>query len=139
MLFSDAAASDSKPNPIALNYPEEIENGQVMSFKCRDGYNTQGPSNLRCHLGELAVNSLPECLPSPCLLPRIANAAYQGGYRAGLTIAHGSSVTIVCDNAANTAPVQMGLNYFFFWIFYPLTNLLFCFQIVNLDPYHLKP
>lgn len=32
----------------------------------------------------------------------------QGGYRAGLTIAHGSSVTVQCENPANNLPVQMG-------------------------------
>ena len=36
-------------------------------------------------------------------------AIYQGGYRAGLTIAHGSSVMIQCENGmGNNAPVQMG-------------------------------
>lgn len=32
----------------------------------------------------------------------------QGGYRGGLTIAHGSSVTVQCENPANNLPVQMG-------------------------------
>lgn len=32
----------------------------------------------------------------------------QGGYRAGLTIAHGSSVTVQCENPANNLPVALG-------------------------------
>lgn len=33
--------------------------------------------------------------------------SFQGGYRAGLTIAHGSSVSVHCDNPANSLPIQM--------------------------------
>lgn len=36
----------------------------------------------------------------------------KGGYRGGLTIAHGSSVTVQCENPANNLPVQMGIEFY---------------------------
>lgn len=98
-----------KSSTVSLTPMETIENGLMISFQCDPGYNTQGPSNLRCWNGEWAVSSLPECLPAPCVLPQIMHAMYQGGYRAGLTIAHGSSVMIQCESGmGNMAAVQMG-------------------------------
>ncbi|KAL9706863.1 hypothetical protein quinque_010381 [Culex quinquefasciatus] len=97
-----------KSSTVSLTPMETIENGLMISFQCDPGYNTQGPSNLRCWNGEWAVSSLPECLPAPCVLPQIMHAMYQGGYRAGLTIAHGSSVMIQCESGmGNMAAVQM--------------------------------
>lgn len=52
---------------------------------------------MRCWHGDWTVSSLPECIPGPCQLPVAPNAQYMGGYRAGLTIAHGSSVTVHCE------------------------------------------
>ncbi|XP_035774232.1 sushi, von Willebrand factor type A, EGF and pentraxin domain-containing protein 1-like [Anopheles albimanus] len=97
-----------KPTTAALTPMEMIENGKMINFLCDHGYNTQGPSSLRCWNGEWAITSLPECLPAPCVLPPIMHAMYQGGYRAGLTIAHGSSVMIQCESGmGSVAPVQM--------------------------------
>ena len=45
------------------------------------------------------------------------NDFFQGGYRGGLTISHGSSVTVQCDNPANNLPVQMGEHRLFVRIF----------------------
>ncbi|XP_074036911.1 hig-anchoring scaffold protein isoform X1 [Leptinotarsa decemlineata] len=80
-----------------LNETVDIANGQVVVFSCEDGYEVQGPSNLRCWHGDWAVTSFPECAPAPCLLPKIPNGQYMSGYRAGLTIANGSSVTFQCE------------------------------------------
>lgn len=69
----------------------------------------QGPASLKCVEGEWAITAVPECLPAPCVLPPILHAFYQGGYRAGLTIAHGSSVMVQCESGmGNMPPVQMG-------------------------------
>uniref|UniRef100_A0A8W7PH35 Uncharacterized protein n=1 Tax=Anopheles coluzzii TaxID=1518534 RepID=A0A8W7PH35_ANOCL len=97
-----------RPTTASLTPMEMVENGKMINFQCDHGYNTQGPSNLRCWNGEWAVSSLPECLPAPCVLPPIMHAIYQGGYRAGLTIAHGSSVMIQCESGMGSASsVQM--------------------------------
>ncbi|KXJ69876.1 hypothetical protein RP20_CCG025560 [Aedes albopictus] len=105
MVTMDAAKLSSA---VALTPMETVENAQQIMFQCDPGYNTQGPSTLRCWNGEWAVSSMPECLPAPCVLPPIMHAMYQGGYRAGLTIAHGSSVMIQCESGmGNVAPVQM--------------------------------
>ncbi|XP_021700723.1 sushi, von Willebrand factor type A, EGF and pentraxin domain-containing protein 1 [Aedes aegypti] len=105
MVTMDAAKLSTA---AALTPMETIESAQQIMFQCDQGYNTQGPSSLRCWNGEWAVSSMPECLPAPCVLPPIMHAMYQGGYRAGLTIAHGSSVMIQCESGmGNVAPVQM--------------------------------
>lgn len=110
-LAMSAADSDpmDKHGSTKLLMPfEEIHNGDIIDFQCDDGYNVHGPNQLKCWHGNWDVNTLPECMPSPCSLPTIANAVYQGGYRGGLNIAHGSSVTVQCENPANNLPVQMG-------------------------------
>lgn len=92
-----------------LNSTTEITNGQVVEFSCLEGYNVQGPSNLRCWHGEWTVSSLPECTASPCQLPHIRNGQYLHGYRAGLTIANASSVTFQCDKdflRSTSQPIQ---------------------------------
>ncbi|XP_049824701.1 sushi, von Willebrand factor type A, EGF and pentraxin domain-containing protein 1 isoform X2 [Aethina tumida] len=89
-----------------LNETIKIENGQVVEFSCEEGYNVQGPSNLRCWHGDWTVTSLPECTPAPCQLPKIPNGQYMSGYRHGLTIANGSSVTFQCDNDYSTSAAQ---------------------------------
>ena len=104
----------SKPSSTPMNTMEEVQNGHVIAFQCSEGYNVQGVANLRCWHGEWAVTTLPDCLPAPCILPPISDALYQGGYRAGLTIAHGSSVNVVCENPAVNGPMQMGKNTFLF-------------------------
>ncbi|XP_045540469.1 uncharacterized protein LOC106717941 [Papilio machaon] len=80
-----------------LNETDPVPNGQVVHFSCEYGYNVQGPTNLRCWLGEWAVTSMPECVAAPCELPLLHGATYEAGYRAGLTVAHASSVDISCE------------------------------------------
>ncbi|XP_053618316.1 uncharacterized protein Hasp isoform X2 [Plodia interpunctella] len=80
-----------------LNETDPVPNGQVVHFSCEYGYNVQGPTNLRCWLGEWAVTSMPECIAAPCELPLLHGATYEAGYRAGLTVAHASSVNIACE------------------------------------------
>ncbi|XP_060807330.1 uncharacterized protein LOC106139408, partial [Amyelois transitella] len=80
-----------------LNETDPVPNGQVVHFSCEYGYNVQGPTNLRCWLGEWAVTSMPECVAAPCELPLLHGATYEAGYRAGLTVAHASSVNIACE------------------------------------------
>lgn len=46
-----------------LNESSTIENGEVVEFSCKHGYNVQGPSNLRCWHGKWAITSLPDCTP----------------------------------------------------------------------------
>ncbi|KAJ8927716.1 hypothetical protein NQ314_019789 [Rhamnusium bicolor] len=89
-----------------LNDTIDIANGQVVEFSCQEGYNVQGPSNLRCWHGDWAVTSFPECTPAPCQLPKITNGQYMSGYRAGLTIANGSTVTFQCDNDYSQSTAQ---------------------------------
>ncbi|XP_055372262.1 uncharacterized protein LOC129606153 isoform X4 [Condylostylus longicornis] len=89
---------------------EEIENEKIITFQCEEGYNVQGAAQLRCVHGSWSVPAFPECLPLPCILPSIPNIIYEGGYRSGLTIAHGSSVTVHCDNPTNNLPIQMVCN-----------------------------
>lgn len=89
-----------------LNETFDISNGQVVEFSCTTGYNVQGPSNLRCYHGEWTGTSLPECVPAPCQLPQIANGQYLAGYRAGLTIANGSTVIFQCDSEYHKSPAQ---------------------------------
>lgn len=64
---------------------------------------------MKCIDGNWSSPLLPECLPAPCVLPEVMHATYQGGYRAGLTIAHGSHVMVSCENgvASSIPPVQM--------------------------------
>lgn len=56
---------------------EEIHNGDIIDFQCDDGFNVQGPNQLKCWHGNWDVNTLPECVPAPCVLPTISNAVYQ--------------------------------------------------------------
>ncbi|KAJ0171288.1 hypothetical protein K1T71_012838 [Dendrolimus kikuchii] len=86
-----------------LNETDPVPNGQVVHFSCEYGYNVQGPTNLRCWLGEWAVTSMPECVAAPCELPLLHGATYEAGYRAGLTVAHASSVSIACEPGRSPA------------------------------------
>lgn len=99
----------TKQNVKLLTASEEIQNGDIIDFQCIDGYNIQGPNQLKCWQGNWDSTTMPECIPSPCILPAINNAVYQEGYRGGLTIGHGSSVKAQCENPANNLPVQMGM------------------------------
>lgn len=44
-----------------LNDTVDISNGQVVEFSCENGYNVQGPTNMKCWHGEWTVTSLPDC------------------------------------------------------------------------------
>uniref|UniRef100_A0A182JZ61 Sushi, von Willebrand factor type A, EGF and pentraxin domain-containing protein 1 n=1 Tax=Anopheles christyi TaxID=43041 RepID=A0A182JZ61_9DIPT len=84
-----------RPTTASLTPMEMIENGKMINFQWTFKFT-------------LLERSLPECLPAPCVLPPIMHAMYQGGYRAGLTIAHGSSVMIQCESGMGSASsVQM--------------------------------
>lgn len=98
-----------KPSNQSLTPMDKIGSGFLVAFQCDAGYNIQGPGSLKCFDGNWSSVVLPECLPSPCVLPQVMHAAYQGGYRAGLSVAHGSHVMVQCENgAANIIPpVQM--------------------------------
>ncbi|CAG9571132.1 unnamed protein product [Danaus chrysippus] len=89
-----------------LNESDPVPNGQVVHFSCEYGYNVQGPTNLRCWLGEWAVTSMPECVAAPCELPILNGATYESGYRSGLTVAHASSVNIACE-AGRSPPATL--------------------------------
>ncbi|CAH0550197.1 unnamed protein product [Brassicogethes aeneus] len=107
MLSKSNLPENSTLDPdVPLNETISIENGQVVEFSCEEGYTVQGPSNLRCWHGDWTVTSMPECTPAPCQLPKIINGQYLSGYRAGLTIANGSSVTFQCDTDYTTSAAQ---------------------------------
>ncbi|KAJ6649684.1 Locomotion-related protein Hikaru genki, partial [Pseudolycoriella hygida] len=106
-VTTDTSTPNAKPTPKLLNAFDEILNGDIIDVQCDEGYNVQGPNQLKCWQGTWDTTNMPECLPAPCILPSISNAIYQGGYRGGLTIAHGSSVSVQCENPANNLPVQM--------------------------------
>ncbi|CAG9821323.1 unnamed protein product [Phaedon cochleariae] len=97
-LKHDPQLDDDLDLDRPLNDTVDIDNGRAVEFACEEGYSVQGPSNLRCWHGDWAVTSFPECSPAPCQLPKIPHGQYMSGYRAGLTIANGSSVSFQCDN-----------------------------------------
>lgn len=121
-MFKLSKDGVSSPTPLEEAY--NITNGQVIEFTCATGYNVQGPGNLRCYHGEWTGTSLPECVPgnknffnfaciittlyiiAPCQLPQITNGQYLAGYRAGLTIANGSTVIFQCDSDYHKSPAQ---------------------------------
>ncbi|XP_066142350.1 sushi, von Willebrand factor type A, EGF and pentraxin domain-containing protein 1 [Euwallacea fornicatus] len=82
----------------SLNNTAPVQNGQVVEFTCEDGYEVLGSSNMRCYHGEWAVTLFPECSPAPCSLPKIVHGQYLSGYRAGLNIANGSTVSFQCND-----------------------------------------
>ncbi|XP_057654194.1 sushi, von Willebrand factor type A, EGF and pentraxin domain-containing protein 1 isoform X2 [Diorhabda carinulata] len=103
-------SKSDQPSNVSINYDQplnetvDIQNGQVVEFSCEEGYQILGPSNLRCWHGDWAVTSFPECTPAPCQLPKIPHGQYTSGYRAGLTIANGSSVAYNCNHNDGQQP-----------------------------------
>uniref|UniRef100_A0AAR5PA08 Sushi domain-containing protein n=1 Tax=Dendroctonus ponderosae TaxID=77166 RepID=A0AAR5PA08_DENPD len=89
-----------------LNGSTPVLNGQAVEFSCEEGYQVQGSSNMRCYHGEWLVTTFPECSPAPCSLPKIYHGQYMSGYRAGLTIANGSSVTFQCEEDYGPSSAQ---------------------------------
>ncbi|XP_068084486.1 sushi, von Willebrand factor type A, EGF and pentraxin domain-containing protein 1 [Anabrus simplex] len=96
---------EGRPSTL-LNESSEVTHSEVVEFACEHGYNVKGPSNLRCWHGEWEMRLLPECVPVPCELPTIVHGQYLSGYRAGLTIAHGSSVDFQCDSDYSKSTAQ---------------------------------
>ncbi|XP_055680814.1 uncharacterized protein LOC129788622 isoform X2 [Lutzomyia longipalpis] len=86
---------------------EDVENGQRVIFRCSPGFNIQGSHNIGCNDGEWDAPAFPECMAAPCVLPQIEHATYLSGYRADLTIANGSSVSVQCENSPASSIVQM--------------------------------
>lgn len=70
-------SDNGKPSTKQLAAFDEVNNGAVIEFHCDDGYNVQGSTELKCWDGNWDVSTLPECVPAPCSLPNINNAAYQ--------------------------------------------------------------
>lgn len=105
----DPVIEQIKPTTNQLTPMDKIDNGLTIAFHCDTGFNIQGANLLKCLDGNWSVSTLPECLPAPCVLPAVLYANYQGGYRPGLTIAHGSHVMVQCENGegSTSAPTQM--------------------------------
>ncbi|XP_037959565.1 uncharacterized protein LOC119688947 isoform X2 [Teleopsis dalmanni] len=99
-----------KPSLTPLSTYEEIQSNEFITLECEDGYNIQGSAQLRCAHGSWSVNAFSECISIPCTLPTINGVIYEGGYRSGLTIGHGSSVNVHCDHSTNTMPIEMSCN-----------------------------
>uniref|UniRef100_A0A1B6DCY4 Sushi, von Willebrand factor type A, EGF and pentraxin domain-containing protein 1 n=2 Tax=Clastoptera arizonana TaxID=38151 RepID=A0A1B6DCY4_9HEMI len=108
-IYTKSASEVGRVAGTTLNETIEIQHNEVVEFSCSVGYNVQGPGNLKCWYGQWAVSSLPDCTPAPCELPHISHGQYLLGYRAGLTIGNGSTVTFQCDSeykASTLAPVE---------------------------------
>lgn len=93
----------------------EIPHNETALFGCNPGYVVQGPEVYRCWFGDF-INTrgqTSECVPGPCELPRITYGDYTAGYRAGLTVANGSTVDYVCFEPnyvkINAGPIQCRL------------------------------
>lgn len=129
-LVIDQKDDNGKTTMQPLNAFDEVQNGEIVQFSCDEGYSVHGPTRLKCQEGSWDVPGLPECVHAPCSLPTIENAVYQvklqnathsklnfslkcrccfqGGYRGGLTIAHGSTVSVQCDGSEDS--VQLSIN-----------------------------
>lgn len=109
MPSADPLIEQIKPTTSPLTAMDKIDNGLAIAFQCDTGFNIQGANSLKCIDGNWSTGVHPECLPAPCVLPEVMHAVYQGGYRAGLTVAHGSHVMIQCETGLPNPvpPVQM--------------------------------
>ena len=77
----------------------EIPHNETVQFDCGPGYVVQGAEVYHCSFGEFISSGhtqKSECVPAPCELPRLSHGDYASGYRAGLTIANGSTVDYSC-------------------------------------------
>ncbi|XP_022235268.1 protein lev-9-like, partial [Limulus polyphemus] len=79
-----------------VKFGESVDHGEVVRLNCFPGFQLVGVESLRCWYGEWTTGSLPKCVAGPCELPTIPHGYYLSGYRAGLTISHGSSVSYDC-------------------------------------------
>ncbi|XP_017154912.1 uncharacterized protein LOC108163900 isoform X2 [Drosophila miranda] len=96
-----------KPSLTPLSTYEEIQSNEFVTLECEDGFNIQGLAQLRCAHGSWSVAAFSECTSVPCTLPNIPGVIYDGGYRAGLTIGHGSTVNVRCELSTNANPIEM--------------------------------
>ncbi|EDW76217.2 uncharacterized protein Dwil_GK14777, isoform C [Drosophila willistoni] len=96
-----------KPSLTPLSSYEEIQSNEFITLECQEGFNLQGSAQLRCAHGSWSVNAFSECTSVPCTLPNIPGVIYDGGYRAGLTIGHGSTVSVRCELSTNANPIEM--------------------------------
>uniref|UniRef100_A0A1A9WXH7 Sushi, von Willebrand factor type A, EGF and pentraxin domain-containing protein 1 n=1 Tax=Glossina brevipalpis TaxID=37001 RepID=A0A1A9WXH7_9MUSC len=99
-----------KPSLTPLSTYEEIQSNEFITLECEDGYKIQGSAQLRCAHGSWSVNAFSECVSILCTLPNITGLTYEGGYRAGLTIGHMSTVSVRCNYSTNTLPIEMNCN-----------------------------
>ncbi|KAM8716457.1 hypothetical protein ACLKA7_003348 [Drosophila subpalustris] len=95
------------PSLTPLSTYEEIQSNEFITLECKEGFNIQGSAQLRCAHGSWSVNAFSECTSVPCTLPNIPGVIYEGGYRAGLTIGHGSTVNVRCELSTNANPIEM--------------------------------
>lgn len=66
---------------------DQVAPNGVAYFQCNAGYNVQGVTTLRCMAnGDWLPAVMPECVPKPCILPRLDMGNYQGGYRSGMSL-----------------------------------------------------
>lgn len=86
-----------KYNDAVAAFGSEVAHNDTAMFDCIHGYVVQGPEVYRCLYGEFSINQKSECTPAPCELPHNPNGDYTAGYRAGLTIANGSTVDYTCN------------------------------------------
>ncbi|ERL92458.1 hypothetical protein D910_09772, partial [Dendroctonus ponderosae] len=80
--------------------------GCRISYHCVESYELVGKGDRFCQSdGNWSPKELPTCVP-PCSLPKIYHGQYMSGYRAGLTIANGSSVTFQCEEDYGPSSAQ---------------------------------
>ncbi|XP_037811776.1 CUB and sushi domain-containing protein 1 isoform X2 [Lucilia sericata] len=96
-----------KPSLTPLSTYEEIQSNEFITLECEDGFKIEGSAQLRCAHGSWSVKAFSECVSVACTLPNITGLIYEGGYRAGLTIGHGSSVYVRCNHSSSTLPIEM--------------------------------
>lgn len=81
---------------VKLQIADSINHGEAIHLQCAPGFQSRGSHSSRCWFGNWTAHATPECVPAPCVLPVITNGDYTGGYRAGLTISHGSFIQYDC-------------------------------------------
>ncbi|XP_023215881.1 sushi, von Willebrand factor type A, EGF and pentraxin domain-containing protein 1-like isoform X1 [Centruroides sculpturatus] len=88
---------------LTVNNGSFIPHGELVFLQCETGFQLVGSESSRCWYGQWSTKKMPECVPGPCVLPIIEDGYYLGGYRAGLTISHQSSIDYSCSSAHEKA------------------------------------
>ena len=83
---------------VKLQMGDSINHGEAIHLQCLQGFQSRGSHSTRCWFGNWTAHTTPECVPAPCILPEIRNGDYAPGYRAGLTIPHGSFIQYQCKS-----------------------------------------